>query len=256
MKDSNRPRPSKFAAFVLIASASLLIPSRPVVGQTQEPQKPASEVQQLKDRLQQLEQTVEQLKAQIVSMSDTEKKTGAATGEKVAAPTTKAPDMTSVAVPPVGPAGVTKPADDDKKGESSFSVYGFAMLDMGYQFKQADPNWFDTVRPVKLPAFRDQFAPNGNFFSSVRQTRFGVKSSTPTKYGELKTIFEFELFGTGVDAEVAVLVASQLGDPAFEPEPLRGDPRGVVRGDIGARERGLGEEIGILQRGLQSVGGE
>jgi len=74
------------------------------------------------------------------------------------------------------------------------------MLDAGYQFKQADPNWFDTVRPVKLPAFKDQFAPNGNFFSSVRQSRLGVKSSTPTKYGELTTKFEFELFGTGVDA--------------------------------------------------------
>jgi len=34
----------------------------------------------------------------------------------------------------------------------------------------------------------------------VRQSRFGVKSSTPTQFGDLKTIFEFELFGTGVDA--------------------------------------------------------
>ena len=34
----------------------------------------------------------------------------------------------------------------------------------------------------------------------MRQTRFGVKSSTPTPYGDLNTIFEFELFGTGVDA--------------------------------------------------------
>ena len=34
----------------------------------------------------------------------------------------------------------------------------------------------------------------------MRQTRFGVKSSTPTSLGDLKTTFEFELFGTGVDA--------------------------------------------------------
>jgi len=53
---------------------------------------------------------------------------------------------------------------------------------------------------AKLPAFRDQFAPNGNTYFSVRQSRFGVKSSTPTRYGELLTKFEFELFGTGVDA--------------------------------------------------------
>jgi DcaP outer membrane protein len=34
----------------------------------------------------------------------------------------------------------------------------------------------------------------------VRQSRLGVRSSTPTDLGDLKTIFEFELFGTGVDA--------------------------------------------------------
>ena len=115
------------------------------------------------------------------------KKPGAATGELISAPATAA-----TATAPRSP--------DTLQGESSFTIYGFAMLDAGYQFKQADPDWFDTVRPVKLPAFRDQFAPNGNFYTSVRQTRFGVKSSTPTKYGELKTIFEFELFGTGADA--------------------------------------------------------
>jgi hypothetical protein len=62
-----------------------------------------------------------------------------------------------------------------------FQIYGFAMLDMGYQFKQADPNWFDTVRPVKLPSRPNEFAPNGNFYSSVRQTRFGVKSFDPNQ---------------------------------------------------------------------------
>jgi hypothetical protein len=74
------------------------------------------------------------------------------------------------------------------------------MLDAGYQFKQNDPDWFDVVRPVKLPAFANEFAPNGHVYFGVRQSRLGVKSSTPTKYGELKTQFEFELFGTGVDA--------------------------------------------------------
>jgi hypothetical protein len=34
----------------------------------------------------------------------------------------------------------------------------------------------------------------------VRQTRFGVKSSTETPFGDLNTIFEFELFGTGAKA--------------------------------------------------------
>jgi hypothetical protein len=83
---------------------------------------------------------------------------------------------------------------------NSVDFYGFAMLDSGYDFQQVDPNWFDVVRPTKLPSFPNEFAPSGNVYAGVRQTRFGVKSSTPTQFGDLKTIFEFELFGTGVDA--------------------------------------------------------
>ena len=86
------------------------------------------------------------------------------------------------------------------KDESKFEVYGFAMMDAGYNFGQIQPDWFDVVRPTKLPAFEGEFAPDGNAFFSVRQTRFGVRSTTPTKLGDLKTTFEFELFGTGVDA--------------------------------------------------------
>jgi len=74
------------------------------------------------------------------------------------------------------------------------------MLDAGYQFKQNHPDWFDVIRPTKLPAFEDEFAPDGKTYYGVRQSRLGVKATTPTKYGELKALFEFELFGTGVDA--------------------------------------------------------
>jgi len=178
----------RIAGLGLMLIALILVPVRSLTAQTPEPQKPVSEVEQLKQRLQQLEQTVVQLKSQLESI-ESAKKTDVAAGEKVATTT-----------PATDPSGAPAAKPDDAPGESTFSIYGFAMLDAGYQFKQADPNWFDTVRPVKLPAFKDQFAPNGNYYSSVRQSRLGVKSSTPTKYGELKTIFEFELFGTGVDA--------------------------------------------------------
>ena len=73
-------------------------------------------------------------------------------------------------------------------------------MDAGYDFRQVDPDWFDVLRPVKLPAFKDQFGANGNTYFSVRQSRFGVKSDLPTQVGVLKTVFEFELLGTGVDA--------------------------------------------------------
>jgi hypothetical protein len=56
------------------------------------------------------------------------------------------------------------------------------------------------MRPTKLPAFPNQYGEDGHWFSGVRQSRFGVRGYVPTELGELKTVFEFELFGTGVDA--------------------------------------------------------
>ena len=111
-----------------------------------------------------------------------------------------------------------------------FELYGFAMLDMGYDAGQIDPNWFDVERPTKLPAFRDEFGHDGNFYAGVRQTRFGVKSNIPTKFGDLKTVFEFELFGVGVDAgqttfrlrhaygELGQFLAGQTWSPFMDPD--------------------------------------
>src|SRR5262249_33114004 len=95
--------------------------------------------------------------------------------------------------------GGSKPSQDTG-GESTFQVYGFAMLDAGYEFNQTHPDYFDVLRPTKLPAFKDQFAPSRNTYFSVRQTRLGGKASVPTRFGELKTVFEFELFGSGNNA--------------------------------------------------------
>ena len=74
------------------------------------------------------------------------------------------------------------------------------MLDMGYQTGQSDPDWFDVMRPTKLPSYEKEYGEDGRFFSGVRQSRFGVKTDTPTDMGNLHTIFEFELFGVGADA--------------------------------------------------------
>jgi len=84
--------------------------------------------------------------------------------------------------------------------EKSFEIYGHVQMDAGYNAGQIDPNWYDVMRPTKLPSYKNEYGTNGNFFMSVRQTRFGVKSYTTTPLGELKTWFEFEMFGTGVDA--------------------------------------------------------
>ena len=199
MKTACRVSWQNFMSATLVLIALLAFQAPPGNAQTQQPQEPQTptpEVQQLRERLQQLEQTVRELKLQIGSIEARKTAPSIIQADYSTAPVpAPAPDPSSDATAPATPA-----KQDNNKGESTFTIYGFAMLDAGYQFKQNDPNWFDVIRPTKLPAFEDQFAPDGKTYFGVRQSRLGVKSTTPTKYGELKTQFEFELFGTGVDA--------------------------------------------------------
>ncbi len=109
-------------------------------------------------------------------------------------------------------------------------VYGFAMLDFGHNFGSIDPNWYDTMRVSKLPSVDKQFGEDNSSFASVRQTRFGAKGFIPSELGEIKTIFEFELFGTGVDAgqttfrlrhaygEIGHFGAGQYWSPFMDPD--------------------------------------
>jgi uncharacterized protein (UPF0335 family) len=154
--------------------------------QAQDSQSP--DLQQLKDKVQQLEQEMQELKKQIKAAEQAQSGSGA--NVKIASAQNGTESQTQT---------VLKEGEATEK-KSSVDMYGFVMLDSGYEFKQQDPNWFDVIRPTKLPSFKGEFAPDGNVYAGVRQSRFGVKSSTPTKYGDLNTIFEFELFGTGVDA--------------------------------------------------------
>jgi hypothetical protein len=167
----------------LIVCALVLIPSA-TIAQSQNAQPP--DLNELNDKLQRLEQEMQELKDQISAVGRSNPATP--TSKSAVVPYTAHPDE-----------AVPKEAEETEK-KSSIDLYGFVMLDSGYDFKQADPNWFDVVRPTKLPSFKNEFGGNGNVYAGVRQTRFGVKSSTPTRYGDLTTLFEFELFGTGVDA--------------------------------------------------------
>ena len=112
----------------------------------------------------------------------------------------------------------------------SMDIYGFAMMDMGFNFRTINPDWFDTMRVTKLPSFEGEFGKNYSTFAGVRQTRFGVKAAAPTSLGELKTIFEFEMFGVGVDegqttfrlrhayGEVGKFGAGQTWSPFMDPD--------------------------------------
>src|SRR3954468_4489136 len=168
-----------------------------------------SDQQDLRQRIDQLEKELQALKAQMPTT------------------TTPAPEQPSestvqTAAPPE--------KKDEKKDFGTMQIYGAAQLDMGYDAGANNPQWFDVVRPTKLPAFKDEFGKDGNFYSGVRQSRFGVKTSTPTKFGDLKTIFEFELFGVGVDAgqttfrlrhawgEIGQFGAGQTWSPFMDPD--------------------------------------
>jgi len=155
--------------------------TRPGKAQDQGAQQP--DVQQMQKKLEQLEKELHELKQQIAAAADLPK-------QSVAGPSVPANTDTRQ----------VEEHSEQPKASSSIDFYGFAMLDSGYNFGSINPNWSDTMRPTQLPAAKDEYGANGNTFWGVRQTRFGVKTFTPTALGDLKTIFEFELFGTGVDA--------------------------------------------------------
>ena len=142
--------------------------------------------------------------------------------------TSPEPAPTPTPAAPAAAAATTQDAPSEQK--TRVDLYGAAMLDTGYETKQSDPNWFDVMRPTKLPAYPNEFGGDGHWYAGVRQSRFGVKTYTPTSLGELKTIFEFELFGTGVDAgqttfrlrhawgELGQLGAGQTWSPYMDPD--------------------------------------
>ena len=147
-----------------------------------------------------------------------------------AVPAARASDAPPSSAPAAEPAAAPAPDASQAEAKPRLDIYGFAMLDMGYQSGQNDPNWFDVLRPTKLPAFENQYGEDGRFFAGVRQSRLGVKGFVPTDIGELKTIFEFELFGTGVDAgqttfrlrhawgELGQFGAGQTWSPFMDPD--------------------------------------
>ena len=107
----------------------------------------------------------------------------------------------------------SKVAQATPEPKKTFEFYGFTMLDFGHDFKQIDPDWYETMRVTRLPSFANQFGEDHNTFASVRQTRFGVRSSTPTALGELKTHFEFNLFGSGPNSgEIAFRLRHAYGE--------------------------------------------
>jgi hypothetical protein len=102
-------------------------------------------------------------------------------------------------------AGAAQSTPAQTPPKTKLELYGFVMTDFGYDMMSINPDWFDVMRPSKLPAFDREFGANGRTFAGVRQTRFGVNGTQDTRWGELNLKFEFDFFGVGVDTGVTTI---------------------------------------------------
>lgn len=74
-------------------------------------------------------------------------------------------------------------------GQTEITLYGFARFEAFYDFDFAQGDLSRTGR-IGEPAFET----DGEFETSVRVSRFGIRSSTPTDIGDIGTQLEFDLF--------------------------------------------------------------
>lgn len=146
------------------------------------------------------------------------------------------------------------------------------MTDVGYDLDQSDPDWFDVVRPSKLPSYPNQYGTDGNAFFSVRQTRLGLISFNQTKRGPIKGRFEMDLFGTGASVgettfhlrhayiEWEHFLAGQTWSPFIDPDadPMTLDYWGpvgmVLYRNIQLRYTPINDEHHQLQIALERPG--
>ena len=91
-------------------------------------------------------------------------------------------------------------AQDTEERKAGLELYGFVMADAIFDNTGINPDWIDAARPTQLPSREGQYGESGRFFFGVEQTRFGVKAHAPSKLGEAIAVFDFDLFGVGVDA--------------------------------------------------------
>jgi len=82
----------------------------------------------------------------------------------------------------------------------TLEIYGFGQADAIVDFDQNNPDWYDVLRPSRLPAFHHEFGRDGHFYLSPRQSRFGARGELPTDHGPVKGVFEFDMFGVGAFA--------------------------------------------------------
>ena len=98
------------------------------------------------------------------------------------------------------PATQYTPAPERRSKDHNLELYGFVQLDAIQDFKRVDPDWDATLRPSRIPTQKGQFGGDGQSIFSVRQSRLGAKATGMLAGKPYEAKFEFDLFGTGVDA--------------------------------------------------------
>ncbi|MCL6683245.1 DcaP family trimeric outer membrane transporter [Sphingomonas alba] len=98
------------------------------------------------------------------------------------------------------PAVQVTPAAPRPPKDHNLELYGFIQLDAIQDFKRVNPDWDATLRPSRIPTEKGEFGGNGQSIFSVRQSRLGAKATGMLWGKPYEAKFEFDLFGTGVDA--------------------------------------------------------
>ena len=183
----------------LWAALALSLAALPAFAQTPvETQNQKEDVQHLQEQVRQLEQLTQELKARLAALEKSQPGTPQAMNTSVTQPAAPQnapppqaasetnsqqtpPNEVAVSTPPEksAPAQATR---EKEEPEPRMDIYGYAMLDMGYDFGQNDPNWFDVMRPTKLPSFTNEFGRDGRLYTGVRQSRHRSPGSRHLDY--------------------------------------------------------------------------
>jgi hypothetical protein len=160
----------------------------------------ADELNDLKAQLEAAKRMIQQLEQRVQTLE---------TAKPAAPAAAPAPTAAAAAPAPSAAGGIVvapnmKPDEGAKDpNRARLEIYGFAQMDAIQDFNRVDPQWNATLRPTRIPVNCPGDAgcgTDGESIFSVRQSRLGVLGFLPTSYGELKTKFEFDLFGVGADA--------------------------------------------------------
>lgn len=104
---------------------------------------------------------------------------------------------------PAAPAAAPAPAATaapPQPGDNNLELYGFTQLDAIQDFDRVHPDWDATLRPSRIPTTKGEFGSDGQAIFSIRQSRLGAKATGTIAGKPYEAKFEFDLYGTGVDA--------------------------------------------------------